>query len=160
MEYLFILICLGAVPVQVLVFLALMKLERRPGLLSYFGLIGLPLAVGLGGGLLPFALGLNGSTSIWDVFQVIVGVVTMILILQGFGFGVVLRRRAEGALHPLNIVGLMLLIATPLLLVVGAIVITYMDATIPVLMALSLYLVTGIFLLVRRWEEKREIEKD
>ena len=77
MEYLFILVSIGAVPIQVLFFLLLLKLERQPGLLSYFGLIGLPLAVGLGSGILPFAFGLNESAPIWDLFQVIVGIVTI-----------------------------------------------------------------------------------
>jgi hypothetical protein len=151
MEYLFILVSVGAVPIQVLVFLLLLKLEGRPSLLSYFGLIGLPLAICLGSGILPFVLGLNRSTLTWDLFQIIVGVVMMIIVLQGFSFGVVLRRRADDSLHPLNITGLMLLIATPLLLVVGAVIITYIDAIVPILMGLSLYLIAGLFLLIRRW---------
>lgn len=152
--FIYILISVASVPVQVLIFLAAIKSGGRPGLLTYFGFIGLPLAICLGGGLLPFVLGLNDSTPIWDLFQIIVGGVTLLLILQGFGFGVILRRKSEGILHPWNIVGLMVLVGTPLVLVIGAIIIAYCNATVPVIFFLGLYLTAGIFLMVKRWEGK------
>jgi len=158
MPFVFIILCVAAVPVQILIFLALIKFGGRRGLLSYFGLIGMPLAICFGGGLLPFLLGLNGDTPVWDLFQIIVGVVTLLLVLQGFGFGVILRRKGEGILHPWNIAGLMVLVATPLILVLGAIIIAYFDATLPVILFLSIYLLAGVYLLVRRWEENRVLE--
>ncbi len=147
----FIAICIAAIPVQVLVFLLAMKIGGRPGLLAYFGLIGLPLAICLGAGLLPFALGLNETTPVWDLFQAIVGSVTLLLILLGFGFGVILRRKSEDAIHPWNIVGLMVLVGTPLILVAGAVIIAYFNATVPVIFSLGLYLLIGLFLMVKRW---------
>ena len=158
MEFVFILLCVAAVPVQISIFLALIKYSKRPGLLSYFGLVGLPLAVCLGGGLLPFLLGLNDDTPVWDLFQIIVGAVTLLLVLQGFGFGVILRRKIEGALHPWNIAGLMILVGTPLILVIGAIIIAYFNAAMPVLLFLSVYLLAGIFLMVRRWKGSNFLE--
>ncbi len=157
MVFVFILICVASVPIQVLIFLAAMKSGERPGLLTYFGFIGLPLAICLGAGLLPFVMGLNGNTPIWDLFQIIVGAVTLLLILQGFGFGVIARRKSEGVLHPWNIVGLMILVGTPLILIIGAIIIAYFNATVPVIFFLGLYLAAGVFLMVRRWEGKNAL---
>jgi len=50
------------------------------------------------------------------------------------------------------------LVATPLILVLGAIIIAYFDATLPVILFLSIYLLAGVYLLVRRWEENRVLE--
>jgi hypothetical protein len=143
---LFLVVSALAIPLQVAVFIIIYKLRRPPRLIEYLFLIALPLAMGCGAGLLPYLIFNNRSGLSWEVFPIIVALIVITLIMQSFSSAVLLKRAVAGGIKRRNIIGGIILELTPILMVLGSVVVYYTKFILPTLFAICLCIAGGVYL--------------